>query len=123
MPRYNLYTYTEAQAEAMSAEKAAELLAKQKEMDDDGGDYGEAWNRKLSDYAGPEGFSPDLKEGRKLWAFWSREDPEKAKTMDVSEAFSLLPEVKKILQGKAAGGRRRKSRKSRKSRTRGTRRR
>lgn len=118
MPRYHLYKYTEAQAEAMSTGKAAELLAKQKEMDDDGGDYGEAWNRKLSEYAGPDATAPgDLKEGPTLWAFWSKEDPEKAKKMDVSKAFSLLPNVKKILESKLVGGRRRKSRRSRKTRS------
>jgi len=119
MPRYDLYKYTEAQAEAMSPRVAAELLGKQKEMNEEGGDYGEAWYRELSYYAGPDAYRRgDVKEGDMLWDFWSKIlSEEEMQKLTVKDAFSLRPEVKSILKGKVKGGRRRKSRRSRKTRS------
>ena len=114
-----LYEITEAQAEAMSAATAAKVLAQQKEREDDG--YGEAWNRELAGYAleyGDDGKPKkdsqgdyvvlkrgyDVPEAPTLWHHWSKIlSKEKMMELEVGEALSLHPEVKKILKKKVDG--------------------
>jgi len=110
-----LWQYTEAQAEAMSAANAAKVLAEQEKLEEGG--YGEAWDRELEGYAldyetgsrarGPDGKFKVLDEGYdvpeapKLWHHWSKIYPEKKMlTLEVGEALSLHPQVKEILEKK-----------------------
>jgi hypothetical protein len=120
-----LWKYTEAQAEAMSAAEAAKVLARQKELDDD--DHYEDWSRELAGYAlsyeddnssprgGPlpdrdddgklvvldEGY--DIPEAPELWRHWSEiiKDEKEMLDLTVGEALSLHPKVKEILERKA----------------------
>lgn len=126
MPERELWKYTEAQAEAMSAAEAAKVLARQKELDDD--DHGEDWNRELAGYAleyedenhtprgsslpdrGPDGKFvvreydkwADVPEAPELWRHWSEiySEDEMLK-LEVGEASSLHPKVQEILERKA----------------------
>ena len=126
MPERELWKYTEAQAEAMSAAEAAKVLARQKELDDD--DHGEDWNRELARYAleyedenhtprgsslpdrGPDGKFvvreydkwADVPEAPELWRHWSEiySEDEMLK-LEVGEASSLHPKVQEILERKA----------------------
>ena len=103
-----LYEITEAQAEAMSASNAMKVLAQQKEREDDG--YGEAWDRELSYYAldfDKDGnyvvrkWNGDVSEAPTLWHHWSKIlSKEKMMELEVGEALSLHPEVRKILKKK-----------------------
>jgi len=110
-----LYEITEAQAEAMSAATAVKVLAQQKEREDDG--YGEAWDRQLAGYAldwddgKPMKDSQgdyvvlkrgyDVPEAPTLWHHWSKIlSKEKMMELEVGEALSLRPEVRKILEKK-----------------------
>ena len=120
-----LWKYTEAEAEAMSAAEAAKVLARQKELDDD--DHYEDWSRELAGYAlsyeddnssprgGPlpdrdddgklvvldEGY--DIPEAPELWRHWSEiiKDEKEMLDLTVGEALSLHPKVKEILERKA----------------------
>jgi hypothetical protein len=121
-----LWKYTEAQAEAMSAAEAAKVLARQEEAEEEG--YGEAWDRELAGYAlehedenhtprgsslpdrGPDGKFvvrkydkwADVPEAPELWRHWSEiySEDEMLK-LEVGEALSLHPKVKEILERKA----------------------
>jgi hypothetical protein len=103
-----LYEITEAQAEAMSAGNAVKVLAEQKEREEEG--YGEAWDRELSYYAldfDKDGsyvvvkWNGDVREAPTLWHHWSKILPEeKMMKLEVGEALSLRPEVRKILKKK-----------------------
>ena len=122
-----LWKYTEAQAEAMSAAEAAKVLARQKELDDD--DHYEDWERELAGYAleheeenhtprgsslpdrGPDGKFvvreydkwADVPEAPELWRHWSEiiKDEKEMLDLTVGEALSLHPKVKEILERKA----------------------
>jgi hypothetical protein len=110
-----LWQYTEAQAEAMSAANAAKVLAEQEELEDEG--YGEAWDRELEGYAldystgSPrknkhgnyivlqEGF--DVEEAPQLWRHWSKiYSQDEMMHLSVGEALSLHPKVREILEKK-----------------------
>ena len=111
-----LYEITEAQAEAMSAGNAVKVLAEQKEWDEGG--YGEAWDRDLAGYAidwDDDGKMKkdaqgdyvvlerghDVPEAPALWRYWSKIlSKEKMMNLEVGEALSLRPEVRKILKKK-----------------------
>jgi hypothetical protein len=122
-----LWKYTEAQAEAMSAAEAAKVLARQEEAEEEG--YGEAWDRELAGYAleyedenhtprgsalpdrGPDGKFvvrkydkwADVPEAPELWRHWSEiiTDEKEMLKLEVGEALSLHPKVKEILERKA----------------------
>ena len=113
-----LWKYTEAQAEAMSAAEAAKVLARQKELDEAGEDD-ETWERELEGYAleygengrrkrGPDGKFVVLKRGYdapeapELWHHWSKiYSEDEMMKLEVGEASSLHPNVKEILERKA----------------------
>jgi len=125
-----LWKYTEAQAEAMSATNAAKVLAEQEKLETDG--QNETSDRELAGYAldydddgkpkkdSSGNYVPlkrgyDVPDAPNIWRHLSKMySNEKMMSITVEEAKSLQPEVKKILQSKAAGGRRRKTRKGRK---------
>jgi len=129
-----LWQYTEAQAEAMSATNAAKVLAEQEKLETDG--QNETSDRELAGYAldydddgkpkkdSSGNYVPlkrgyDVPDAPDIWRHLSKMySNEKMMSITVEEAEGLQPEVKKILQGKAAGGRRRKSRKTRKGKSR-----
>ena len=122
-----LWKYTEAQAEAMSAAEAAKVLARQEEAEEEG--YGEAWDRELAGYAleyedenhsprgsslpdrGPDGKFvvrkydkwDDVPEAPELWRHWSNiiKDEKEMLKLEVGEALSLHPKVKEILERKS----------------------
>lgn len=129
-----LWQYTEAQAEAMSATNAAKVLAEQEKLETDG--QNETSDRELAGYALdydddgkpkkdssgkylPLARGYDVPDAPDIWRHLSKMySNEKMMRITVEEAEGLQPEVKKILQSKAAGGRRRKSRKTRKGKSR-----
>jgi len=129
-----LWQYTEAQAEAMSATDAAKVLAEQEKLETDG--QNETSDRELAGYAldydddgkpkkdSSGNYVPlkrgyDVPDAPNIWRHLSKMySNEKMMSITVEEAKSLQPEVKKILQSKAAGGRRRMSRKTRKGKSR-----
>jgi hypothetical protein len=112
-----LYEITASQAEAMSAAYAAKLLAEEEE---ESRNHGEAWDRSLAAYAldWDDGGNNPLKDkdgkyilnevesgdagnAPTVWRYWAARLPDK-KMMELgySEAFSLRPKVKKILEKK-----------------------
>jgi hypothetical protein len=105
-----LWKYTEAQAEAMSAAEAAKVLARQKELEEEGEDD-ETWDRELEGYALAydddgkfevldKGY--DVPEAPELWHHWSKFYSEKEMMeLTVGEASSLHPKVREILERKA----------------------
>jgi hypothetical protein len=113
-----LYEITASQAEAMSAAYAAKLLAEEEE---ESGNHGEAWDRSLAAYAlewdGVGNNSPlkdkdgkyilnevdsgDAGNAPTVWRYWAARLPDKKMMkLGYSEAFSLRPKVKKILEKK-----------------------
>ncbi len=123
MPK-ELWKYTEAEAEAMSAADAAKVLARQKELEEENGD--ETWERELAGYAlsyeddnhsprggplpdrGPDGKFVVLKRGYdvpeapEMWRHWSKiYSEDKMMELEVGEASSLHPKVREILERKA----------------------
>jgi hypothetical protein len=105
-----LWKYTEAQAEAMSAAEAAKVLARQEELDEAALDD-ETWERELAGYALSydddgklvlldEGY--DVPEAPELWRHWSKfYSEDKMMELEVGEASSLHPKVKEILERKS----------------------
>ena len=114
-----LWQYTEAQAEAMSAANAAKVLAEQEELEK-GGNYGEAFERELEGYAldyendepkkdssgnyVPLARGYDVPDAPDIWRHLSKIYPQsKMMRLTVGEAMSLQPGVRKIIERKVKG--------------------